>query len=97
MIATQRRLFRTTDPAPSATAAEEMEASGRRASQKAIVLAAVQEEPGLTASELALACRLTDVQIRKRLPDLLADGLVEQGECRQGVYRSETTWWPVNN
>lgn len=95
-MTTQAPLWRTTDPRSSAAAAIELTDSGHRASQKARILSALKEHPGTTSSELAGYCGLSDVQIRKRLPDLEADGLVSPtGDVRKGVFRLEQTWRAV--
>lgn len=92
----QRGLWRVTDPTSSGMAAEEIDASGRRAAQKAAILAAVEAHPGSTASELSDWCGLDAVQIRKRLPDLKADEKVIAGPVRMGKFRHEQTWSASN-
>lgn len=75
----------TTDPASSHLAAERITASGKRASDAAIVLAVIQRCPGLTVRELWSEAtddersRLGEyAAMQKRVSDLIAAGKVRR-------------------
>ena len=81
------------DPATSREAAAAVDAKGTRQHHASIVLALVKAHPGCTAIELvtyqlANAKRLDEYQVRRRLTDLRAAGLVVQGEPRACRVRS---------
>ena len=86
-----RQKHRNTDPATSALAGHDMEQSGTARQQRALCLAAVTETPGLTAREIE--ARL-GIKAHKRLPELRADGLVDNGETRTCTVsgRQAMTW-----
>ena len=71
------------DPPTSALAAREITASGRRGAQKRMILdwLRLQTVP-VTSAELARASSLDRHLVAKRLPDLRADGLVQQRDAR---------------
>lgn len=85
------------DPLTSHEAALAVTASGVRARHAEIVLQLVQAKPGATAIELMAAqvgTDLTEYQIRRRLVDLEAKGLVEKGAARACLVRGTkmVTW-----
>jgi hypothetical protein len=97
MLTEAHTLARTTDPESSHLAAEHV-VSGRAASQRAAVLVAVEEHPGLTSFELAAHCRLDRWQIARRLPEIeRLTRLVRRGHKRvcsvSGM--QALTWWPA--
>ena len=77
------------DPPTSAEAAEAIY-SGRYAEQKAIVLEACRDHPGLTSKQLAKQCNLDRHMVARRLPDLALDHKVFRGARENGG----VTWWP---
>lgn len=91
------------DPVTSAEAAEAVTAGGTRERHARRVLALVAAHPGSTAIELQAAQGepagggLTEYQIRRRLTDLLAAGLVAQGDPRPCRVRGSrmVTWRPA--
>lgn len=82
------------DPASSHIAAREITKSGVRGRQKCAVLEAVKCWPYHTSAELAREFNLDRHLVARRLPDLMHDGLVEQGPMRScGVTgRKAVTW-----
>ncbi len=68
------------DPPSSDVAAERLEKSGRRKTQKARVLEALRKRPGCTSAELAYGSGLDRVMVARRLPDLAFDGKAIQGD-----------------
>ncbi len=70
------------DPITSHIAAQQITQSGARDSQKRKVLDALRKYPNKTSAELALAAAMDRYLVAKRLPDLMHDGLVEQGSIR---------------
>ena len=87
-------LARSSDPVTSHLAAEKFTKSGKRQSQKQMVLDAVRSFPGRTSAELANLMRVSRYLPARRLPDLKADGLIVVGgmrECRITGERS-LTW-----
>jgi len=84
-------LARATDPPSSKRAARRLTTSGRHKSQKARVLRALRDYPGLTSKELALAMGEDRYMVARRLPDLERDGKVEKGSD----HGDDVTWWPV--
>lgn len=91
-------IARETDPETSHFAAEEVTASGRRATQQHSVLAAVRANPGRTSLELAEVMRSDRYMVARRLPELEAAGLVWKGPARKCVVgnRMAVTWWPAS-
>lgn len=65
------------DPSTSAMAARELEESGARDSQKRDVYLACKSHPDRTSAELAVIARMDRYMVARRLPDLRADGWVE--------------------
>ncbi len=88
-------LAASSDPISSHIAAAEITSSGRRASQKAEIVAwlRTQERP-LTSMEIAQAAILDRHLVARRLPDLERDGLVERGPMRSCTAsgRPAITW-----
>ncbi len=82
------------DPVTSHFAAAEITRSGLRSCQKAAVLAGLRMYPNLTSAELAVTWALDRYLVARRLPDLMHDGLVEQGEIRncRVTGRKAVTW-----
>ena len=88
-------MSRSTDPASSYDAAEQLIQSGRHNDQLRIVLDTVRSWPGQTSRELAQHCELDRYQIARRLPELEQMGLVRKGvvrACSAGG-RQAATWW----
>lgn len=88
---------RRTDPRSSHEAARGMNQSGAVGTHNAIIVDGIKRHPGLTASELACHIPLTDVQIRKRVPDLARQGgPIMYGRHRRSnrTGRLEQTYWP---
>lgn len=87
---------RATDPVSSHLAAEEMTRSGKRAYQAERVLDLVRKHPHHTSLELAQYGTLDRYQLARRLPDLVALGLVERSReprlCAVGK-RPAHTWF----
>lgn len=69
-------LFRNSDPHTSRLAAETMERSGSRASQRQAILDYVRAHPDETSKEIAAGLGLCRYAVARRLPDLERDGLV---------------------
>ena len=69
-------LFRNSDPHTSRLAAEIMERSGTRASQRQTILDYVRAHPDQTSKEIASGLGLCRYAVARRLPDLERDGLV---------------------
>lgn len=83
------------DPISSYEAAE-MHAA-KRATNKRLVYRLVVRHPGSTAAELASETWLGVVEVRRRLTDLRADGMVYRGAsriCREANNR-QCEWWPA--
>ncbi len=91
----------THDPPTSREAEEKITESGTREQHAARVLELVKQFPGLTAIELQHQQHglnwLDEYQIRRRLTDLKAEGLVMQGEARACQIRGTkmVTWTVV--
>lgn len=81
-------LSRRTDPASSRAAAERHAASGRLDSDRARVLQAVRETPGLTSKQLAARHGLDRYMAARRLADLRHDGKVYSADDG-----GELRWW----
>lgn len=88
-------IARRSDPESSKAAAREITANGTRAAQKLAVLWALREHPGVTSLELANLKGLDRYTVSRRLPDLLADGLVRKGPMRTCTVakRIALTWF----
>jgi len=90
-------MSRSTDPASSYDAADELVKSGRLKAQQAEVLEAVRRLPGRTSRELGLLSAFLDrYDFARRLPELEEAGLIERGEIRECTVGTRTalTWWP---
>lgn len=89
----------TGDPASSVEAAEIVTSSGVRESHCKLVLDAMRRHPDSTSGELAthLDGIIDLTEVRRRLTDLKADGLAEQGEVRACRARGTkmAVWRPV--
>jgi CRP-like cAMP-binding protein len=89
-------LYRATDPVTSRIAAEKV-TRGTAQSNRAILLAAVEANPGRTAVELAHLTGVDRHEASRRLPDLRRAGLVRNGPERacsvSGNFMG--TWWRV--
>jgi hypothetical protein len=70
-------LARTTDPAESHRAAEQIIADGTRNRMMQVAYNLLKKYPGYTANELEQVSGLIDGKIRKRLNDLRKMGLAE--------------------
>lgn len=75
-------LARRTDPITSHEAAEEVESSGRAASQRRRCLLEVWKKPGCTAAEIAQAANLERHIPSRRLPELRQAGQIRNGQER---------------
>ncbi len=75
-------IHRATDPATSKQASRTYTKTGQRDSDKQRVLAAVVQYPNRTSKELAQLTGIDRHLLAKRLPDLRADGRVQNGETR---------------
>lgn len=85
---------RATDPATSHAAIEEHTRSGARASQAARILAAITANPGKTAGEIGKLVGLTNVQVCRRIADLVKLRSVTECGSRicTAMKSSQTTW-----
>lgn len=83
------------DPSTSHEAARAIEKDGTRVRQQAAVLAAVAWQGGLTSFELARANKFDRFTAGRRLPELRASDLVENGEARPCTVtgKRSLTWW----
>ena len=90
-------IARQTDPASSHTAAQEIERTGRRASQSEALLEMVKRHPRRTALELSRLSRVDRYTISRRLPELERRGLIRRGLIRDCTVngRPMLTWEPV--
>lgn len=75
-------LARRTDPITSHEAAEEVESSGRAASQRHRCFLEVWKKPGCTAAEIAQAANLERHIPSRRLPELRQAGQIRNGQER---------------
>ena len=83
-IADRAPLAAADDPISSHLAAAELTSSGRRASQKAEIVAWLREQVRpLTSMEIAHAAGLDRYMVARRLPDLERDGMVERCAMRE--------------
>jgi predicted ArsR family transcriptional regulator len=91
-------IARRTDPPSSHAAAQEMERTGRRASQSEALLEMVKRHPRRTALELSRLSRLDRYTVSRRLPELERRGLIRRGLIRDCTVngRPMLTWEPVN-
>ncbi|MCC7408378.1 MAG: hypothetical protein IT442_09910 [Phycisphaeraceae bacterium] len=89
---------RKTDPITSHQAAEEVEASGRAASQRQACLLEVWKKPGQTAAEIAVATGLERHMPSRRLPELRKAGQVVNGPERICTVTGNPsmTWLPLS-
>lgn len=91
---------RSTDPATSHHAADHMDASGQRAYQQRVTVAAVDRFPGCTTQELAEKAGLSERMLSRRLSEVADDGQIKRGSPRATAFangttgRPGTTWWP---
>jgi len=88
---------RRTDPSTSHSAAERMRVSGALGKQAAAVLEAVKTWPGFTAVEISQRAQIDRHAVSRRLPDLVARGMVRRGPpivCSVNG-RPQSTWFPV--
>lgn len=87
------------DPHTSKLSAAEIDASGQRKHQCALVARLVKENPGKTSMELCRISGMDRHMIAKRLPDAEKLGLVARGPARTCTYsgRQALTWTGVTN
>lgn len=87
---------RSTDPSTSSEAARAVESAGIASDQRARCLAEVVRKPGQTAAEIAVAAGLDRYAASRRLPELRAAGIVENGPARPCRIkgRLSLTWLP---
>lgn len=92
-------LYRSSDPAPSRIAAEKVTRTGDAQSNRSILLAAVEANPGRTAVELAHLTGVERHEASRRLPDLRRAGLVRNGPERACSVTGGKmgTWWRTTN
>ncbi len=90
-------LSRTADPDTSHVAAEMVEATGTAEAQRDTCLRIVQNEPGLTAAEIANKAGLERHVPSRRLPELRTAGLVRNGPKRMcwQTGNMSMTWEPA--
>ncbi|HOD84860.1 MAG TPA: winged helix-turn-helix domain-containing protein [Phycisphaerae bacterium] len=90
-------LARRTDSPTSHQAAEEVEASGRAASQRHLCLIEVWKTPGKTAAEIAVAAGLERHVPSRRLPELRKAGQIVNGPERLCTVTGNLsmTWLPA--
>ena len=88
-------IARRTDPSTSKQAAVEVTASGERARQQNLCLGAVKERPGQTSAEVGRYLKTDRFMPARRLPELRAQGLVENGQERRCSVtgKSSLTWF----
>lgn len=86
---------RRTDPVTSHLAAEQHTASGKRAAQQVLTVAAVRAFPGRTSFELAMATNHDRYMLARRLPEVVCAGLVRKGDPKRCSVTGKTalTWW----
>ncbi len=82
MFQNNEPIARNVDPITSKLSEDSLTKSGLRDRQKLMVLEIVKKNPGLTSRELAHVSKVNNEVLHKRLPDLRADDLVENGEIR---------------
>jgi predicted transcriptional regulator len=89
-------LYRATDPATSRIAAEKVTRTTAQ-SNRAILLAAVEQHPGRTAVELAALTGVDRHMASRRLADLRNAGKVYNGPERACSVAGSVmmTWWTV--
>ena len=90
---------KSSDPESSHLAEREVTESGARESQLLTVVECVKNRIGYTASELAPFVDMTELQLRRRLPDARELGLLKNGESRRSSTsdRLELTWYPESD
>lgn len=90
---------RRTDVATSHEAARAMNRTGRAKFHVDLVMAVVQQQPGLTAPEIAEHVPFDSVEVTRRLGDLQRLEKVRKGQprpCRaRGGNRKFSTWRPA--
>lgn len=90
---------RSTDPCTSHESANALIATGARAHQQHLALAAVRAYPGCTSLELARMSQMDRYTLARRLPELIDLGLVTQGPKRRCTASARglnaVTWEPV--
>lgn len=92
-----KALARNTDPPTSHEAAEQVEASGRAASQRHLCLLEVWKRSGQTAAEIAAAAGLKRHVPSRRLPELRQVGQVKNGPARIcGITGNSSFTWLLN-
>jgi len=89
-------IARQANPIMSHQAAEEVESSGRAASQRHLCLLEVWKNPGRTATEIAEAVGLERHIPSRRLPELRQAGQVKNGPERDCAVTGNLsmTWFP---
>lgn len=88
-------IARRRDPDTSKQAAAEITASGARARQQTMTLGAVKTWNGSTSAELGQRLGWDRFTTARRLPELRAQGFVENGEPRPCTVtgKQSLTWW----
>lgn len=91
------RLVHRDDPESSFEAIERHDASGVRGSNREAVYAFLKGREGRTSREYAEEMPMDVHEVRRRLTDLLNDGLIMQGGSRKcSVANTKAvTWYPL--
>lgn len=84
------------DPATAHAAARAVTRSGQRKRHADLVVACVEDAPGLSAVAVGERTGLGHIEAQRRLSDLQNKGMVRQGQ-RVSVQgrRDMVSWWPV--
>ncbi len=88
---------RATDPSSSHDAAEHVTATGLRAQQQALTIAAIRAFPGLTMQELSERTGICRFQLGRRVSECETAGAVRRMPKRKCSVtgRLAEPWWPV--
>lgn len=79
----------------SIIAYKEMTHCGKKVNQRAQVMNAVKENPGLTSHELTQCCEVSRHSIASRLAEMFKEGVVEKGDARKCEFSGKyaATWY----
>lgn len=104
MMNVQTPIVRDRDPISSHVAADYMQRSGKRRTQRMMVLGMIQHLPGSTAGEIAKAYAM-DAQhqerlfymIERRVSELVLARAIRRGDVRRCTVRNNpaVTLWPL--
>lgn len=104
MMDVQTPIARDLDPVSSHLAADELQRSGRRRTQRMMVLGMIQHLPGSTAGEIAKSYAMDAVHqerlfymIERRVSELVLAKVVRRGDVRRCKVRGNpaVTLWPM--